>query len=137
MLPPQRPSVARACCVAEARTMSEEIARFLDGLPSLVSFFAFAKYTFPKLQADISERVNLLRFAKLAPTFFNRARAESRRFASRLGHRALAFLALDPPTSSPPGASSVTSSLSTTTPLTAAACSDDRGGRSATRLCAR
>jgi hypothetical protein len=47
----------------------------------------------------MSERVNLLRFAKLAPTFSNRARPESRRIVSRLGHGALAFLALDTPTS--------------------------------------
>jgi hypothetical protein len=59
----------------------------------------FATDISPKLQADISERVNLLRFAKLAPKFFNRARPESRRFVSRLGHGALAFLASDPPTS--------------------------------------
>jgi hypothetical protein len=51
------------------------------------------------LQAGISERVNLLRFAKLAPTFSNRARPESRRFASRIGHGALAGLASDPLTS--------------------------------------
>jgi hypothetical protein len=47
------------------------------------------------LQAYISERVNLLRFAKLAPTFSNRAHQESKQFASRLGHRAFAFLASD------------------------------------------
>jgi hypothetical protein len=50
-------------------------------------------------QADISERVNWRRFAKLAPAFSNRVRPESRRFAPRLGHGALAFFALDPPTS--------------------------------------
>jgi hypothetical protein len=60
---------------------------------------ACATDIFPELQADISERVNLLRFAKLAPTFSNRARPESRRFVSRLCHGALAFLASDPPTS--------------------------------------
>jgi hypothetical protein len=37
--------------------------------------------------------------AKLAPTFSNRARPESRRFVSRLGHGALACLASDPPAS--------------------------------------
>jgi hypothetical protein len=51
----------------------------------------------------MSEHVNLLRFAKLAPTFFNRARPEPRRFASRLGYGALALLAPDPPTSNRPG----------------------------------
>jgi hypothetical protein len=38
------------------------------------------------------------RFAKLAPTFFNYARPESRRFVSRPGHGTLAVLASDPPT---------------------------------------
>ena len=99
MLPPQRPTVARAGCVAEARSNNEQISRSLDGLPSLVPLSAFATDIFPKLQADISERVNLLRFAKLAPTFSNRARPESRRFVSCLGHGVLAFLASDPPTS--------------------------------------
>jgi hypothetical protein len=96
MLPPQRSTVACAGCVAEARLNNEHIARSLDGLPSLVLLSTFATDIFPKLQADINERVNLLRFAKLAPTFSNRARPESRRFASRLGHGALAFLASDP-----------------------------------------
>jgi hypothetical protein len=101
MLPPQHPKVARASCVAEARSNNEHITRSLDVLPSLVPFSAFATDIFPKLQADINERVNLLRFAKLAPTFSNRARPESRRFVSRLGHCTLArfFLASDPPTS--------------------------------------
>jgi hypothetical protein len=98
MLPPQRPTVARAGYVAKARSNNEQIARSLNGLPSLVSLYAFATETFPKLHADINKRVNLLRFAKLAPTFCNRARPESRRFASRLGHSALSFLASDPPT---------------------------------------
>jgi hypothetical protein len=98
MLPPQRPTVARAGCVAEARSNNGQISRSLDGLPSFVPLSAFATDIFPKLQADISERVILLRFAKLAPTFSNRARPESRRFVSRLGHGALAFLASDPPT---------------------------------------
>jgi hypothetical protein len=65
-----------------------------------VPLSTFATDIFPKLQADTSERVNLLRFAKLAPTFSNRARPEFRRSASRLGHGVLAFLASDPPTSS-------------------------------------
>jgi hypothetical protein len=95
MLPPQRPTVARAYCVAEARS-NVHITRSLDGLPSRVPFFAFATDIFPKIQADISKRVNLLRFAKLAPTFSHRARLESRRFAYRLGHGALAFLASEP-----------------------------------------
>jgi hypothetical protein len=99
MLPQQRPTVARADCVAEARSNNEHIARSLDGMPSLVPLSAFATEIFPKLRADTSERVTLLRVAKLSPTFFNRARPESRRFASRLGHGALAFLASDPPTS--------------------------------------
>jgi hypothetical protein len=54
----------------------------------------------PKLQANIIEHVNLLRFVNLAPKFSNRARPEYRRFASPLGHGALTtFLALNPPTS--------------------------------------
>jgi hypothetical protein len=69
MLPPQRPTVARARCVPEAWSNTEHIARFLDGLPLLVPFSAFVTDIFPKLQASIIERVNLLRFAKLAPTF--------------------------------------------------------------------
>jgi hypothetical protein len=36
----------------------------------------------------------LFRFAKYAPTFSNHARAEPRRYASLLGHGALAFSAL-------------------------------------------
>jgi hypothetical protein len=116
MLPPQRQMVARAGCVAEARSNNEQIdrSRSLDGLSSLIPLSAFATDIFPKLQADISEHVNLLRFAKFAHTFSNRARPESMRFVSRLGHGALAFwlwtrllrVAL---------ASSVTSSLNTTT----------------------
>jgi hypothetical protein len=69
MLLPKRPTVARAGCVAEARSNSEQISRSLDGLPSLVPLSSFATDIFPKLQTDISERVNLLRFAKLAPNF--------------------------------------------------------------------
>jgi hypothetical protein len=65
--------VARAGYVAEARSNNEKIARSLDGLPSLVPLSPFATDISPKLQADISERVNLLRFAKLAPTLSNRA----------------------------------------------------------------
>jgi hypothetical protein len=93
------PTVARPGCVAEARSHSKQIARSLDGMPSLVPLSAFATDTFPKLQAGISERVNLPRFTKLTLTFSNRARPESMRFASRLGHDALAFFASDPPTS--------------------------------------
>jgi hypothetical protein len=118
MHPPKSLMVARAGCVTEARSKNEQLARSLDGLPSLVPFSAFATEIFPKLQADIIHRVNLLRFAKLAPTFSNHARPESRRFVSRLGHGALAFwlrtrllrVALS---------SSVTSSLSTTTQFSA------------------
>jgi hypothetical protein len=85
MLSPQRPTAARAGCVAEARSNNEQVARSLDGLPSLVPLSAFATDICPKLQSGISERVNLLRFVKLALTFSNRARPESRRFVSRLG----------------------------------------------------
>jgi hypothetical protein len=99
MLPPQRPTVAHAGCVAKARSNNEHIARSLDGLPSLVPLSAFATDIFPKLQADTNERVNFIRFAKLTPTFSNRAQPESRRFVSCLGHGALVFLASDPPTS--------------------------------------
>jgi hypothetical protein len=99
MLHPQRPTVARAGCVAEAQSNNRQITRALDGLPSLVPLSTFATDIFPKLQANRSERDNLLRFAKLAPTSSNRARPESRRFVFRLGHGALAFLAWDPPTS--------------------------------------
>jgi hypothetical protein len=81
--------MARKGCVAEVRSSSENITRSLDGLPSLAPLSAFAKDIFPKLQADMSERVNLIRFANLAPTLCNRARPESRRFASRLSHGAL------------------------------------------------
>jgi hypothetical protein len=91
MLPPQRPTVARAGSVAEARSSNEHIDQSLDGLPSLVPLSAFATDIFPKPQADISERINLLRFAKLAPTFSNCARPESRRFVSRLGPGELGF----------------------------------------------
>jgi hypothetical protein len=99
MLFPQRPTVARAGCIAEARSNNERIARSLDGTPSLVPLSTFATDILQKLKADINEYVNLYRFAKLAPTLSYRARPESRRFASRLGHGALAFLASDPPTS--------------------------------------
>jgi hypothetical protein len=96
MLLSQRPRVTREGNVAEARSNNEHITRHLDGMPLLVSLFAFATDIFPKLQADIRERVNLLHFANLALTFSNRARPESRRLASRLGHGALATLASDP-----------------------------------------
>jgi hypothetical protein len=69
MLSPQRPTVARICCVAEARSNNEHIARSLDGLPSLVPISTFVTDIFSELQADVSERVRLLRFAKLALTF--------------------------------------------------------------------
>jgi hypothetical protein len=84
---------------SRARSNSEQIARSFDALSSLVPLSTFATDIFPKLQADISERVNLLYFAMLAPAFSNRARQESRRFVSRLVHGALAYLASDPPTS--------------------------------------
>jgi hypothetical protein len=82
MLPPQHPTVARAGCVAETRSNNEQIARSFDGLSSLVHLSAFAADIFPKLQADISEHVNLLRFVKLAPTFSNRARPQPWSFFS-------------------------------------------------------
>jgi hypothetical protein len=63
MLPPQRPTVARAGCVAKVLSTNDHIALSLDGLPLLVPLSAFATGIFPKLQADITERVNLLRFA--------------------------------------------------------------------------
>jgi hypothetical protein len=69
------------------------------GLPSLVPLSRLGTDILPKLQADINERVNSLRFAKLAPTFSNRTRAESRRIASRSGLGDIAFLASDSPTS--------------------------------------
>jgi hypothetical protein len=81
MLPLERPTVARGGCVAEARPNNEHIARSLDGVPSLIPLSAFATDMFPKLQADMSERVNLLRFAKLAPAFSNRARLLASRFS--------------------------------------------------------
>jgi hypothetical protein len=80
MLPPKRPTVPRARCVAEARSNNEHITRSLYGLPSLVNPFRVCHGLLPKLQADISVRVNLLRLANLPPTFSNRARPESRRF---------------------------------------------------------
>jgi hypothetical protein len=68
-------------------------------MPSLVPVSDLTADIFPKLQAGTSERVNLLRFAKLAPTFSNCVRPKSRRFATRLGHGALVFLASNRPTS--------------------------------------
>jgi hypothetical protein len=97
MLPPKRPKVARAGCVIETQSNNEHITRPLDGLPSLVPFSVFATDIFPKLHANISERVNLLRFAKLASVFSNRARPESRCFPSKLHYGALSYLASDPP----------------------------------------
>jgi hypothetical protein len=98
MLPSKRSTVARACIVAEVRSNNEHITRTLDVMPSLVPLSAFATDISPKLHADVSERVRLLCFANLAPTLSQRDWPESRRFASRLGHGALAFLASDPPT---------------------------------------
>jgi hypothetical protein len=72
----------------------------------------------PKLEADIGERVNLLRFEKLAPTFSNRARPKFKRFVARFGHGALAFWLLTR-LLRVAWASSVTSSLSTTTQFSA------------------
>jgi hypothetical protein len=60
MLPPQRPTVARAGCVAETRSNNEQIALSLDGLPSVVPLSAFATEVFPKPQADMSDRVQLV-----------------------------------------------------------------------------
>jgi hypothetical protein len=91
--PPQRPKVARAGCVAEARSHNEQIARSLYGPPSLAPLSAFATDIFPRLRVDIREPTCFV------STFPNRARPEFRRFVSRLGHGALALLASDPPTS--------------------------------------
>jgi hypothetical protein len=91
-------TVARAGCVAYTRSINEHITRPLNCLPSFVPLSAFATNILPKLQADKCEYVNLLRFAKIAPTFSDRARAESRRIAPRLDHDALAFLASNTPT---------------------------------------
>jgi hypothetical protein len=118
MLLPQRPTVARAGCVAEARSNNEQITRSLDGLPSLAPIFAFTTDIFSKLQADIGERLNFHLFAKLAPTYPNCARPESRRFYLVSATAPLRFwrrtrllrVAL---------ASSVTSTLSTTTQFSA------------------
>jgi hypothetical protein len=63
-------------------------------MASLVPLSLSPTDIFPKLQA-----VNLLSFADLTPTLSYRTRPESKRFASRLGHGAVAFLVLDPPTS--------------------------------------
>jgi hypothetical protein len=82
MLPPKHLTVARASCVAEARSNNEHITRTLDGMSSLVPLSALATDIFPNLLADISERVNLLRFGNLAPTISNCARPESRCFVS-------------------------------------------------------
>jgi hypothetical protein len=62
-LPPKRPTVARAGCVADTRSNNEHIARSLDGLPSLAPLSVFATDIFPKLQVDVNERVNLPRVA--------------------------------------------------------------------------
>jgi hypothetical protein len=79
MLPAKRPTVARAVCVHETLSNNEHISRPLEDLPSLVPLSAPATDIFPRLQADIIEHVNLLRFASLAPTFSIRARPESMR----------------------------------------------------------
>jgi hypothetical protein len=50
MLPPQRPTVARARCVAEARSNNEQISRSLYGLPSLVPLSVLATDIFPALR---------------------------------------------------------------------------------------
>jgi hypothetical protein len=50
MLPPKRPTLAPAGCIAKTRLYYEHIAPSLDGLPSLVpSLSAFATDIFPKL----------------------------------------------------------------------------------------
>jgi hypothetical protein len=98
MLPPQCPIVAHACRVFKARSNIEHTTRFLNGMPWLAIHFGFATTVYVKLQADISERVNLTRFANIVLKFTNLAQPESRRFASRLSRGALAFFASDPPT---------------------------------------
>jgi hypothetical protein len=61
-------------------------------------------YPFPRLPRISFQRCKLtyvrasLRFANLTPTFSYRARPKCRRFASRLGHGALALFASNPPT---------------------------------------
>jgi hypothetical protein len=111
---PRRPPNMSLCLLMKFRVFYKSNPL---GLPSLVPLCAFATDIFPKLQADISERVNLLRFAKLAPTFYNRARPASRRFVYRLCHGAFAFLAIWLRTRllRVAWASSVTSSLSAAT----------------------
>jgi len=68
LLPSRRPLVARAGCVAEDPAPDEHTPHAsLDDLPSLVHYSSFASGVYPKLQSDISERVNLVRMARLAP----------------------------------------------------------------------
>jgi hypothetical protein len=104
MLPPQPPTGARAGCVAEARSNNEQdcsVPLWHALTRSRVPLSAFVTDIFPKLQVDISERDNnLLRFAKLAHMFSNRAWPESRHFVFRLGHGALALFTSNLPTSS-------------------------------------
>jgi hypothetical protein len=64
-------------------------------MPSPVPLSAFAMNIFSTVQADICERVNLLLFVKLVPTFSNRPKY--RRATSRLRHGPLAALASDSP----------------------------------------
>jgi hypothetical protein len=98
MLLPKRPTMACARSVDGTQSYNEHITRSFDNLTSLVPLSAFDTDVFIKLQPDIMERFNLLRFAKLAPTFYNRAKPESRRFVSRIEHGALASFASGPPT---------------------------------------
>jgi hypothetical protein len=72
MLYPKRPRVARVGCVAEARSNNAYTIRSHDDLHSHVPLSAFATSIFPKLQADISEYVNLLYFLNPVPAFLTK-----------------------------------------------------------------
>jgi hypothetical protein len=80
MLPPQCPTVARAGCVAEARSNNEHIARSLDGLPSLIPFFAFARTSFQSYKP-----------ISMSASFCFASRISLPRFITALG-RGLGFL---------------------------------------------
>jgi hypothetical protein len=64
MLPPQRPTVARAGCVAKARSNNEHITRSLDGLPSLVPFLYLPRTSFQSYwpSTSFASRSSLHRF---------------------------------------------------------------------------
>jgi hypothetical protein len=87
----------------------------LDGMPSLVPRSELSTDIVPKLQAKISERVDVFRFVNLTPTFSKCTRPESRR---------LHLVSATAPVRSwlrtrlrmAASASCVTNSMSTTTP---------------------